>query len=97
MLLAQPGLAQSSPDTANSITLGIGYNNQDTYRFGQFNGITERGGFTLGGFKLASGVEQEQSWSVESNNLGLHIADFAASYAQAGRFEVYLQGDQLPH
>ena len=96
-LLAQAAIAQSDSKSDNSITVGIGYSNENSYRFGEYSGIVDRGGFAIGGFNFSGGDSTEKYWSVEGRNLGLDTGGFAANYEKEGRFEFFLKGDQLPH
>ena len=81
-----------------SIELGAGYNSEDSYRFGQYNGITSSGGFGIGGFNLQSAVDPESPtyWNVSASDVGLETANLSASYGQRGSHSMYLNFDQLP-
>lgn len=98
LLLAQawslPTIAQTS-----SIEIGLGHSSADSYQLGQYTGITQRGGFAVGGFSLQSQADDANNryWSVSGKNLGLESGSLAASYGRWGSFSVSANYDQLPH
>jgi MtrB/PioB family decaheme-associated outer membrane protein len=57
----------------NYVELGAGYNSQNSLRFGQFTGLTDKGGFPLAGFNWLARNEANdaQYWLVHGSNLGL--------------------------
>lgn len=57
----------------NYVELGVGYNSQDSLRFGQFSGLTKQGGFPLAGFNWLSRDEANDAkyWQIHGANLGL--------------------------
>ncbi len=99
--LPVPGvLAQAVDIPANSLAIGIGYNSEDSHQFGDFSGIAERGGFTIGQFHFQGGVQNSRSknfWSFKGRDLGLKTSGIAAAYNQYGRFKTFLNADQLSH
>jgi len=82
----------------NTIELGAGYSSEDSYRFGQYSGITSSGGFGVGGITLQSPDDAESStyWRVNARDVGLETARLAASYGERGSHSLYLNFDQLP-
>lgn len=101
-LLLLPRLlsAQSLPQDANSITFGLGINSKDSYKFGQFSGIAQEGGFAVGQFQWQGEQERgngHHNWLIKASNIGLKNSSFLASYGNSGHFKVYLSGEQLPH
>lgn len=81
-----------------SLELGAGYSSEDSYRFGQFSGITNSGGFGVGGFYLQSAGDAESAsyWRVTAQDVGLETASLSASYGERGSYSVSLDFEQLP-
>ena len=81
-----------------TVELGAGYSSEDSYRFGQFSGITKSGGFGIGAFSLQNSPDPENPgyWNVSGSDIGLETANLSASYGQRGSHSVYLNFDQLP-
>lgn len=99
LLITSPALAQSVTIPENSLAIGLGANSVDSYRFGQFNGLTEQGGFSAVQLRWKSPLADTETsyWTVEGRNLGLESGGFTATYGRHGRFRFFLSGDQLPH
>lgn len=84
---------------ASSIEIGLGYNSENSYRFGQYSGLTQSGGFAVGGFSLQSQASDASNryWSISGKNLGLESGSLAATYKRWGSFSLSVNYDQLPH
>lgn len=98
LFLAQTSLSPAIAQTS-SIEIGVGHNSEDSYRLGQYSGITQSGGFTVGGFSLLSDNSDasDRYWSVSGNDLGLETGSLAASFGRWGGFSVDINYDQIPH
>lgn len=81
------------------VEIGLGYNSEDSYRFGQYSGLTQQGGFAVGGFSLQSPTtgNPDTSWNVSGNNLGLESRSMSAGYTRWGSFSASINYDQIPH
>lgn len=81
------------------VEIGLGYNSEDSYWLGQYSGLTQQGGFAVGGFALQSPTTDNptSSWDVSGQNLGLESRSMAASYDRWGSFSVTANYDQIPH
>ena len=81
------------------VEIGLGYNSEDSYRLGQYSGLTREGGFAVGGFSLQSPTtgNPAYSWNVSGSNLGLESRSLAANYDRWGSFSVSAKYDQIPH
>jgi MtrB/PioB family decaheme-associated outer membrane protein len=81
-----------------TIQLGAGYSSEDSYRFGQYSGITSSGGFGVGGFSLQNTQNPEKStyWSARAGDLGLETGNLSARYGDRGNYSLSLNFDQLP-
>lgn len=84
---------------SGNLEIGLGYNSEDSYRFGEYSGLTSRGGFAVGGFAFQSDTSADNSryWNITGKNLGLETGNIKADYGQPGGFSLSLGYDQLPH
>ncbi len=83
----------------SSVEIGLGYNSEDSYRSGQYTGLTQAGGFAVGGFSLLNQPDDADNrhWSVSGKNLGLESASLGATYGRWGSYSLSLDYTQLPH
>lgn len=82
----------------NFVEIGGGFNTQDSYKFGQWTGMTERGGYVLGNFNYSSrgaGDSPDYFWA-NGYNLGFDARDAALGYTSQGRFSVYGSYQGMP-
>lgn len=90
----------SSLGQSGSLQVGTGYSSDNSYRFGQFSGITGSGGFGVAGFDLQSSPESADAdagtWQLSGQDIGLETVSLAASYNRLGNYSLQLQFDQLP-
>jgi MtrB/PioB family decaheme-associated outer membrane protein len=81
----------------NYVELGVGYNSQDSLRFGQFSGLTKQGGFPLAGVNWISRSETNdaQYWQIHGANLGLDSRKIKAEGGVQGQWEASFSFDGL--
>ena len=81
----------------NYVELGIGYNSNDSLRFGQFSGLTKQGGFPLAGFNWLSRDKgnDAQYWQIHGANLGLDSRKLKAEGGVQGQWDVSFSFDGL--
>ncbi|MDA8256208.1 MAG: MtrB/PioB family decaheme-associated outer membrane protein [Betaproteobacteria bacterium] len=81
----------------NYVELGVGYNSKDSFRFGQFSGLIDKGGFPLAGFNwLTRDVNNDaQYWHVYGSTLGLDSRKLQAEGGIQGKWNVSLSLDQI--
>ncbi|NJD36527.1 MAG: MtrB/PioB family decaheme-associated outer membrane protein [Betaproteobacteria bacterium] len=81
----------------NYIELGVGYNSHDSYRFGQFSGLTDKGGFPLAGFNWLSRDEANdaQYWQVYGSTLGLDSRKLSAEGGIQGKWTASINYDRI--
>lgn len=89
--------ADMSRWSENYVELGVGYNSHDSYRFGQFSGLTDQGGFPLAGFNWLSrdGANDAQYWQVYGSTLGLDSRKMSAEGGIQGRWTASLNYDRI--
>lgn len=81
----------------NYIELGAGYNSKDSVRFGQFSGLTDKGGFPLLGFNWISRdqANDAQYWQLHGANLGLDSNKFQVQGGVQGLWDASFSLDRL--
>lgn len=81
----------------NYVELGAGYNSADALRFGQFSGLTDKGGFPIAGFNWLSRNQgnDAQYWQIHGANLGLDSRKLHAAGGVQGRWEASFSFDGL--
>jgi MtrB/PioB family decaheme-associated outer membrane protein len=89
--------ADMSRWSENYVELGAGYNSKNSLRFGQFSGLTDKGGFPLAGFNWLSREQDNdaQYWQLHGANLGLDSRKFKAEGGVQGSWEVSFSFDGL--
>jgi MtrB/PioB family decaheme-associated outer membrane protein len=99
-------LAADAPDPVKELTqshssvqLGVGYVPEDSYKFGEYNGLQRQGLHLLGDFDLRGGGSYDSNdatrWRVTGNNLGLDTRSVGAEYGKQGLFRVTFGVDTI--
>jgi hypothetical protein len=87
-----------APLYASEVEIGIGYNSDDSYKFGKFNGLEEEGAYFIGNFDVrknrVAGDSSLDYWELSGRNLGLDGRSFLGEYSRAGVFSVYVDYDE---
>ena len=81
----------------NYVELGVGYNSADSLRFGQFSGLTDKGGVPLAGFNWLSRdqANDAQYWQIYGANLGLESRKLKAEGGVQGTWNASFSFDGL--
>jgi MtrB/PioB family decaheme-associated outer membrane protein len=81
----------------NYVELGAGYNSKNSLRFGQFSGLTDKGGFPLAGFNWVTRdqTNDAQYWQIHGANLGLDSRKLKAEGGVQGAWEASFSFDGL--
>ncbi len=81
----------------NYVELGAGYNSNDSVRFGQFSGLTDKGAFPIAGFNWITRdqANDAQYWQIHGANLGLDSRKFKAEGGVQGRWDASFSFDGL--
>ena len=81
----------------NYIELGIGWNSENSFRFGQFSGLTDNGAFPMIGFNWQSrdGADDAEYWRVYGATLGLDSRKLQAEGGVQGKWSLMASVDQL--
>jgi len=92
----RPELSYSS-----EVEVGIGYNSEDSFKFGEYNGLEDDGLFAVGNViarqRAPFDGESTQYWEVIGTDLGLDSRNVYLGYGQQGTFDLFFEYDQIPH
>jgi hypothetical protein len=87
-----------APVYASEAEIGIGYNTEDSYKFGKFNGLEDDGAFFIGNFDLRkarpAGDNSRDYWELSGTNLGLDSRNAYGEYTVYGSYSLYFDFDQ---
>ncbi len=98
--------AEEANDAARQLTrptstleAGVGYVSQDSFKFGEYNGLFRQGLFGIFNVDVRGGAPYDSAdptrWSILGTDLGLDDRAISARYAQQGRFRIDVGYDQL--
>lgn len=83
----------------NWIEIGAGYVSQDSFKFGEYNGLFNRGLFGIFNLDVSGGGTYDSGdptrWRLVGADLGLETRDFSASYERQGSFRINFGYDEL--
>lgn len=98
--------AAESDDAARRLTqptsvveVGAGYVSQDSFKFGEYNGLEKKGIYGIFNFDLRGGGNYENGdptrWRATGTDLGLETREVTIDYGQQGRFRINFDYDEL--
>lgn len=103
MVMATSAYAAESEDVlaltqpVNSVTVGVGNTDKNSYKFGEYNGLEKKGAFFIGGIDLRGSDRYDSSgtmlWRLSASDLGLDTRSLAAEYGQQGKFRINFNYD----
>ena len=82
----------------NFVEIGGAYSTDDSYKFGQWTGMTDKGGYVLGNFNYSNrglGDKRDYFWA-NGYNLGFDSRTASLGYASQGLFSLYGSYQGLP-
>jgi MtrB/PioB family decaheme-associated outer membrane protein len=81
------------------LELGLGYVSDDSYKFGEYNGLESQGGYLIGNIDLRGGGryfdDDTTRWRAQGSNLGLDTRELSAEYGHQGRYRFTVDYDEL--
>jgi Putative outer membrane beta-barrel porin, MtrB/PioB len=107
MLPAAYAADTAAPDAAvteltqpkNTVEVGIGDVSDNSYKFGEFNGLQKKGAYGIFNFDLRGGAYDSDSdatrWRFNGTDLGLDTRNLSGEYGEQGRFRVDFGYDSL--
>ena len=81
---------------AGSVDVGAGAVSQSSAKFGQFNGLGDKGGFLIGGANVRSYGDDGSYWNLDAADLGIDTRSLGLEAGTAGKYRVWLRYNQLP-
>jgi MtrB/PioB family decaheme-associated outer membrane protein len=93
-------LVQELTSIDRSVEVGIINTSKDSFKFGEYNGLQDKGAHAALGFKLGGKGNDENSalrWTAEGTDLGLDTRRFEVQGGQQGLFNLNFLYDELPH
>jgi MtrB/PioB family decaheme-associated outer membrane protein len=82
---------------SGTVDLGFGYVSDDSFKFGEYNGLYQKGGYFIGDAALSARGEDAHYWNVDASNLGLDSRSLGVEGGKQGTYKVILKYDELPH
>lgn len=82
---------------SSSLSLGLGVVSKDNGRFGQYNGLTEKGGYGLADVEVVTRDDATGTWfNVRGRNLGLDSRELRFEHQVQGDWGYYIDFTQIP-
>lgn len=85
----------------NYVEVGGAYQSDNSFKFGEYNGLDRQGLFGLLNFLVQGGASFDSDdttrWQVVGTNLGLDSRQLQAEYGQQGTFQLRFNYDELRH
>lgn len=82
---------------SGTVDLGLGNVSEDSFKFGEYNGLHEKGVFLLGDAALRARGEDANYWNVDASNLGLDTRSLGVEGGKQGTYKLIFKYDELPH
>ena len=81
---------------SSEVEIGLGYVNEDSWKFGQYNGLGDKGAYLIGNIDLRSrDRDTARWWGVTGTNLGLSSRNLRFDLGTQGRYRVWAEYDQI--
>ena len=81
------------------VEAGAGYVSEDSFKFGEYNGLFRQGLFGIFNLGIFGGAAWDSDdptrWQIAGTDLGLETRDIRAEYGQQGRFRINIGYDEL--
>jgi MtrB/PioB family decaheme-associated outer membrane protein len=98
--LEETPAAAPIPVYTSFIELGVGWNSENSFKFGDFTGLEERGPFVIGNFSIVHRDPYDSGGTeylrFTGSDLGLTSRYLGVEYGHQGKFKVYFFFDQIP-
>ena len=84
----------------NEVELGVGYVSADSFKFGDYSGLNEKGAYPIGNISLVGRPAplsgSARYWTLEGTNLGLRSRNLRYEYSNQGDYRFSFEYDELP-
>lgn len=81
----------------SDFTLGIGYVSDDSFKFGEYNGLHEKGTHLIADGNARYRSEDAMYLDLSLSDLGLDSRSLGIEGGRQGRYDLYLRYDEIPH
>ncbi len=96
-----PWNTQAELNYTSEVEVGAGYVSDDSFKFGEFNGLEEKGGFFIGNIDVNRRAPHDSDdvwhWRLWGVDLGLDTRSLFIKGGQQGKFKLFLGYDEIPH
>jgi len=94
--MAQDNVAQlTKPDS--TVNVGVGYVNKDNQRFGQYNGLTDKGAYGIIDFSLNKRDDSTGTWfRLQGRNVGYKDPELRLEQRRQGDWGYYIDYTRIP-
>ncbi len=82
---------------SGEIELGAGYVSDDSYKFGEYTGLNEKGGFFIGNADMYYRDIDASYIDLTVSNLGLDSRSLSIEGGTQGKYKLFLHYDETPH
>ncbi len=83
---------------SGELDVGLGWVSEDSFKFGEYNGLNEEGGYFIGNARvLYRGQEDGRYYDLHAHDLGLDTRSLSIEGGLQGHYDVFLRYDELPH
>ncbi|MEZ5573085.1 MAG: MtrB/PioB family outer membrane beta-barrel protein [Halioglobus sp.] len=79
--------------STDAVRLGLGYTSDDNYKFGEYNGLSEKGPTAIVDLRWRDFHSSDNYWQVSLSNLGLDTREGEAIWGRADRLRITLGFD----
>jgi MtrB/PioB family decaheme-associated outer membrane protein len=83
--------------TSGDVEAGAGYVSDDSYKFGEYNGLNKEGAYPIGGIMARYRDEDGKYVDLTGRNLGLDNRSVDIEGGLQGKYKLFLKYDELPH
>lgn len=83
---------------SGSLELGPGYVSADSFKFGEYTGLNQQGGFVLGNADARYRRSEDAAYfDMSATNLGLDSRALHVDGGKQGKYKLFLNYDEIPH
>jgi MtrB/PioB family decaheme-associated outer membrane protein len=93
----QCNFCQFEEGLSGTLDLGAGYVSDDSFKFGEYTGLHEQGGFLVGNASVRSRGEDSAYWNIDASDLGLDSRSVSAEGGKQGTYKLLFNYKELPH
>ncbi len=78
-----------------NLELGLGYVSNDSYKFGEYNGLPEKGAYLSGNIEALYRDHEANYYNIQAENLGMDSSYFKLDGGKQGKYKLKLIIDQI--